>query len=144
MYKLTNNGVIRLSDNAYIPLDPANTDYQTFLVWQSTGNEPEPVDSPSLEQLSAAIDKERDQRLSAGVDWDGRHWYSDEVFQGQVTARISAWNAGIIAPDATKDVRAMDGSIYQLTFDQHKALAVALMSYVESVYGWSWIEKAKL
>jgi hypothetical protein len=32
MYKLTLNlkGVVRLSDNAFIPFDPANTDYQQF------------------------------------------------------------------------------------------------------------------
>jgi hypothetical protein len=32
MYKLTqlNNGIIRTSDNAWIPLDPANTDYANF------------------------------------------------------------------------------------------------------------------
>jgi len=32
MYQLTklNNGVLRLSDNAFIPFDTANTDYQQF------------------------------------------------------------------------------------------------------------------
>ncbi len=26
-------GVIRLEDNAFIPFDPANTDYQEYLEW---------------------------------------------------------------------------------------------------------------
>ena len=32
MYKLAqlNNGIIRTSDNAFIPFDPANTDYANF------------------------------------------------------------------------------------------------------------------
>ena len=35
----------RVADNASIPQDPANTDYQEYLAWLAEGNEPLPTDN---------------------------------------------------------------------------------------------------
>jgi hypothetical protein len=53
MYQIINDSITgapscikRLSDNAFIPFDPANTDYQDYLAWLELGNEPLPADQP--------------------------------------------------------------------------------------------------
>ena len=49
MYKLTKaGGIIRQLDEAHIPSDEANNDYQDYLVWIDEGNTPDPYVEPPV------------------------------------------------------------------------------------------------
>jgi len=48
--------ILRTSDGSIIPRDPANSDYQAFLIWYKDGNEllepdPLPVPDPSAQDF---------------------------------------------------------------------------------------------
>ena len=43
-YTMDSPGIIRLSDNAQIPFEPGNRDYEKYLTWVEEGNTPEPAD----------------------------------------------------------------------------------------------------
>ena len=52
--------VIRLSDYAFIPFDPANTDAVEFAKWLKEGNKPEPAEegeTVSQEWIQETINK---------------------------------------------------------------------------------------
>jgi hypothetical protein len=42
------NAVMCFDDNAFIPFDPANTDFLQYQKWLSEGNVPLPPDEPTL------------------------------------------------------------------------------------------------
>jgi hypothetical protein len=64
MYKLTNtNSVIRLSDNATIPADNANTDYQSYLAWVQDGNTPQPLPQESADDIIKRLEQALDKHL---------------------------------------------------------------------------------
>jgi hypothetical protein len=65
-YRLTNYAtIIRLADNAYIPIDPNNADYITYQEWISAGGIPEEA-SPSI--TWEGIRDARNRKL-AECDW---------------------------------------------------------------------------
>jgi hypothetical protein len=35
--------ILRIADNTFIPIDPANGDYQEYLAWLAQGNTPLPA-----------------------------------------------------------------------------------------------------
>lgn len=72
-YKLTTlPSIVRLADGAFIPCDPANTDYAAYLQWLADGNTPQPVDVPTLAELKATVLREaRDLRTKLFSMVDG-------------------------------------------------------------------------
>lgn len=75
-YQLTTgNMVLRTADGAFIPPDPANTDYAAYLAWLDEGNTPEPAPEPAptpeltpAEKLAAAGLTVAELRTLLGLD----------------------------------------------------------------------------
>jgi len=84
MYQLTSGDtIVRLTDNAFIPPDPGNTDYQKYLLWLEEGNTPNPYVKPGYETLSSAkatkINEINQQAYSRLVDSDWMIVRSTEI-----------------------------------------------------------------
>ena len=80
MYKLLNNPftgqidtILRLDDNAFISVDPANTDYAAYLEWVEEGNTPEAADvppDPTYKELRAAEYNLKTTGEQSGMQYD--------------------------------------------------------------------------
>lgn len=84
MYRLTHsNSILRLSDGAFIPAAPANTDYQHYLAWVAGGNAPEPAPVPVPD--AAAVNAERDRRLNGDFTFNGVLFQRDPTSLRRIT-----------------------------------------------------------
>ena len=71
--------VIRLTDNAFIPLDPANTDYQAYLKYVEDGGEVLPAETEAItwDTIRAKRDQlilESDWTMTPGSTVDQAQW----------------------------------------------------------------------
>jgi hypothetical protein len=83
----TVNGVIRDEDGAFIPDDPANTDWQDYLAWLDEGNTPNPAPPVPINQAA---------QLAARTDFRARKLES----QGQYLEAY-ALRQGLPPPPST-------------------------------------------
>ena len=72
------NIIIRLSDNASIPKDEGNKDYQDYLAWVAEGNTPaSAIDPLSWDRIRAMRDqilRDTDWTMTAGATVDQAQW----------------------------------------------------------------------
>lgn len=115
-YQLQANSILRVADNAFIPVDPGNTDYQEFLAWEAEGNTPLPAD-PLVESVLLP-------------DWSG-FYNSLLVSSCFATARIAA-TQNLIANVAYTDCATSLGLATQGN-ENISAIQTSINSLIEAV-----------
>ena len=115
MYKLTQTtSILRLADNAYIPADPANSDYQKYQAWLAKGNTPEPADpvpvaSPQISprQIRMALTqmnlRSQVEAAVAAGDQDLKDWYEFSTYFDRNHPQVTAMAATLNVSDAQLD-----------------------------------------
>jgi hypothetical protein len=106
------------------------------------------VEAKAPEQLKAGkiadIHKLRSDKLQGAVVCGEYSYPCDAIFQQQLTAFLTAWDHGILAPLATVSVRTFDDQVILHTKEEVTAIAAVVLTYVQQVYKDSWLAKDNL
>ncbi|WP_263082146.1 hypothetical protein [Endozoicomonas sp. Mp262] len=108
-----NNTIVRLSDNAFIPVADGNRDYEAYKQWLAEGNTPQQPPAPDfadaksakLETLKAACDAELENIYSLYPAHEADTWFKQEQ-----EARAFLANSSVVTPflDALAASRGID------------------------------------
>lgn len=127
--------VMRAVDNARIPRDPGNCDYQGYLKWREEGNTPDTPPAPTLAErkdlLKAAVTEKRWEIEEGGVGLpDGTRILTAKTDQNRITSVVvNAQLAGI----ASVDFKAETGWM-TLSLDQITGIAGAVARHVQACF----------
>ena len=98
MYKfnLNSTSITRISDNACIPTDPANSDYARYLEWVALGNTTTPAETPAETLVRvksvkiASLSKSYDTDISSPVAYMATTFDGDAYSRNLITNCLSA------------------------------------------------------
>lgn len=121
MYKLTQStSMIRMTDNALIPADANNSDWQKYQQWLADGNTPQPADVPAVADLLArAKDELRALRAPMLDAVNGIGW------RASMTGNATLANEAVALAEALLDITADPALNAATNYDDMRAAGVA-------------------
>lgn len=121
MYKLTQStSMIRMTDNALIPADAGNADWQKYQQWLAAGNTPQPADVPTIANLLArAKDELRVLRAPMLDAVNGIGW------RASMTGNTALANEAVALAEALLDITADSALNAATNYDDMRAAGVA-------------------
>lgn len=169
-YQIGLNCVIRSQDQAIIPLDSGNGDYQLYLAWLEQGNTPEPVSytNQQYHQLYLTLtSRENGQEALLGLTRQGAIAIVEEQinqYRYIQETRGAAWNRYIVQtrPEDIGRLQAevlaaqigdrQDGEIWRmadnvnvpLTNAELIEIASTVRAHIKQCFGLAWHHKAQI